>query len=547
MYKALYRLWRPATFDEVCGQEQVTDVLRAEVISGKISHAYLFCGSRGTGKTTCAKILAKAVNCEHPVNGSPCGKCAACLSIENGTATDVYEMDAASNNGVDSIRTLRDEVVYTPSELKYRVYIVDEVHMLSQSAFNALLKTLEEPPEYVIFILATTERHKIPATILSRCQRFDFNRVTADVIVSRLKTVCDGERITADGDALSLIAAQANGSFRDALNLLEYCAASAAASDDGKITGERARLLLGSTPLSLLKEAAVMIGKKDASGALTLLGEIDRKRDVAVFMRELAGFFRNMLIASSSVKASDAGISEEELSAASEAAYYYNNVELLADIDILGDALKNTALQPRLAAELAVVRMCMPKNAESAALLSHGNVQPTPASPVRRESPTEKKTEKPVEASTDKVEKAPAPAFAPEEIPLPEEPPKPAGYTPIAPEPSPAPPQRQNGSDSGGLDWNAIKSELSERDASIATLIEGSRLKADSGKYTVYTSTAFFAILLNEDEYKSKIAESLNTDKSRVNIEYLPEDVPPEPIDEVIRDNSSIFDTEDNI
>lgn len=547
MYKALYRLWRPATFDEVCGQEQVTDVLRAEVISGKISHAYLFCGSRGTGKTTCAKILAKAVNCERPVSGSPCGKCAACLSIENGTATDVYEMDAASNNGVDSIRTLRDEVVYTPSELKYRVYIVDEVHMLSQSAFNALLKTLEEPPEYVIFILATTERHKIPATILSRCQRFDFNRVTADVIVSRLKTVCAGEKITADGDALSLIAAQANGSFRDALNLLEYCAASAAASADGRITGERARLLLGSTPLSLLKEAAVMIGKKDASAALTLLGEIDCKRDVTVFMRELAGFFRNMLIVSSSVKASDAGISDEELSAASEAAYYYNNVELLADIDVLGEALKNTSLQPRLAAELAVVRMCMPKKTESTALFRPDNVQPASAAPARSTAPTEKKNGNSVEARPAAVEKDPVPTFVPEEIPLPEEPPEPEEYTLTVPKTTPAPSPSQSKSDAGGLDWNMIKSELSERDASIATLIEGSRLKAGDGRYTVYTSTAFFAILLNEDEYKSKIAGALNTDKSRVNIEYLPEDVPPEPIDEVIRDNTSSFDTEDNI
>ena len=178
MYQALYRKWRPSTFAHVVGQEHITSILTSEVENGKISHAYLFCGPRGTGKTTCAKIIAKAANCEHPENGNPCGKCSSCLAIEAGTTTDIVEMDAASNNGVDNIRDLRDGVVYTPADLKYRVYIIDEVHMLSISAFNALLKTLEEPPEHVIFILATTELHKIPATVLSRCQRFDFHRVS---------------------------------------------------------------------------------------------------------------------------------------------------------------------------------------------------------------------------------------------------------------------------------------------------------------------------------------------------------------------------------
>ncbi|MBQ0124840.1 MAG: DNA polymerase III subunit gamma/tau, partial [Clostridiales bacterium] len=197
MYQALYRKWRPQVFDDVYGQEHITSILKSEVTTGKISHAYLFCGPRGTGKTTCAKIIAKAANCENPVNGNPCGKCAACRAIDTGTATDVIEMDAASNNGVDNIRELRDGVVYTPAELKYRVYIIDEVHMLSISAFNALLKTLEEPPKYVIFILATTELHKIPATVLSRCQRFDFRRVTPAALINRMKIVCNGEGISA--------------------------------------------------------------------------------------------------------------------------------------------------------------------------------------------------------------------------------------------------------------------------------------------------------------------------------------------------------------
>ena len=189
MHQALYRKWRPQTFDEVYGQEHITSVLRYEAEHNAFSHAYLFCGSRGTGKTTCAKILAKVVNCEHPVDGNPCGVCEACRLIDSGAATDVLEMDAASNNGVDNIRDIRDEVVYSPSSLRYRVYIIDEVHMLSVSAFNALLKTLEEPPEHVVFILATTELHKLPATIISRCQRFDFRRISTDVLMERLNLI----------------------------------------------------------------------------------------------------------------------------------------------------------------------------------------------------------------------------------------------------------------------------------------------------------------------------------------------------------------------
>ena len=192
-HKALYRKWRPNNFDDVCGQDSITDILKYEVENGKLSHAYLFCGSRGTGKTTCAKILAKAVNCESPVNGNPCNRCSACTSIDSGIATDVIEMDAASNNGVDAVRNMKDEIAFTPALLKYRVYIIDEVHMMSQSAFNALLKTLEEPPAYVIFILATTEFNKLPTTIVSRCQRHDFKRMTSSVIINRLMHIAAAE------------------------------------------------------------------------------------------------------------------------------------------------------------------------------------------------------------------------------------------------------------------------------------------------------------------------------------------------------------------
>mgnify|MGYP002707411851 CR=1 FL=1 len=223
-YIALYRKWRPVNFDDVCGQDAVTDVLKYEVKNGKISHAYLFCGSRGTGKTSCARILAKAVNCLHPVNGNPCNECEACRSIDAGTALDVIEMDAASNNGVDNVRDMKDEIAFTPAILRYRVYIIDEVHMMSGAAFNALLKTLEEPPAYVVFILATTEFNKLPTTIVSRCQRFDFRRMTSDVIIARLMKIASAEGIELTEDGARVIARAAQGGMRDAVSLLELCA-----------------------------------------------------------------------------------------------------------------------------------------------------------------------------------------------------------------------------------------------------------------------------------------------------------------------------------
>ena len=224
MHKALYRKWRSPDFDDVCGQEAVTDILKYQVESGRLSHAYLFCGSRGTGKTSCAKILAKAVNCLDPKGGNPCNKCAACRSIDAGTATDVIEMDAASNNGVGDVRDMKDEIAFTPAELKYRVYIIDEVHMMSKEAFNALLKTLEEPPEYVIFILATTEYNKLPATIVSRCQQFDFKRLKSDVIVERLLKISSAEGIDITRDGAKMIARASEGGMRDAISMLELCA-----------------------------------------------------------------------------------------------------------------------------------------------------------------------------------------------------------------------------------------------------------------------------------------------------------------------------------
>ena len=224
MYQALYRKWRPRTFDDVVGQSHITDTLKRQVATGRLSHAYLFTGTRGTGKTTCAKILARAVNCEHPVDGNPCNQCPSCLGIESGSILDVLELDAASNNGVDQVRALRDEAVYTPAAVRKRVYIVDEVHMLSTAAFNALLKILEEPPEHLMFILATTELHKVPATIKSRCQQFSFKRILPGDIAARLAYVAREEGIELRGEGASLLARLADGGLRDALSLLDQCA-----------------------------------------------------------------------------------------------------------------------------------------------------------------------------------------------------------------------------------------------------------------------------------------------------------------------------------
>ena len=292
MHQALYRKWRPKTFSEVCGQEHITSILKQEATEGRFNHAYLFCGSRGTGKTTCAKILSKVVNCENVTDGNPCGKCPSCLAIENGSTTDVLEMDAASNNGVDNIRDIRDEVVYSPSFLKYRVYIVDEVHMLSNSAFNALLKTLEEPPSHAIFILATTELHKLPATIISRCQRFEFRRISTDVLTARIKYIADQEGIAIDDDAARLIARYSQGGMRDSISLLELCASSGL-----KIDVSTVNETIGSAGRERMMDVARAISEKNFQ---FLFGEIDAvvtsSKDITVFWQDLISLYRDLLV-----------------------------------------------------------------------------------------------------------------------------------------------------------------------------------------------------------------------------------------------------------
>ena len=268
MYQALYRKWRPKTFEDVVGQSHITQTLQKQVAEGRTSHAYLFTGTRGTGKTTCAKILAKAVNCRHPVNGDPCNQCDACLGIDNGSMLDVLELDAASNNGVDHVRALRDEAIYSPANVRYRVYIVDEVHMLSTAAFNALLKILEEPPAHLIFILATTELHKVPATILSRCQRFAFKRIQPGDIADRLLYVASQEGMSLTEDAAELLSRLSDGALRDALSLLDQC------SGDGEINKERVLDVLGLAGNLQTAQMMEHILSRDTRSALLLLDKL---------------------------------------------------------------------------------------------------------------------------------------------------------------------------------------------------------------------------------------------------------------------------------
>lgn len=359
MYQVLYRKWRSKTFDEVYGQPHVTAALKNELKTGRLAHAYLFTGSRGTGKTSCAKILAKAVNCLHPVEGEPCNECEICRGIDSGAVTDVAEIDAASNNGVDSIRDLRDEVHYTPSAAKYRVYIVDEVHMLSAGAFNALLKTLEEPPAHVIFILATTEVHKLPATILSRCQRFDFIRIAPADIAARLRFVAEQEGFTVSEDALLLLARLADGGMRDALSLLDQCVAR---SKDVTVTVvEEAAGMAGRDALYKLS-AAVRSG--DGGEALSVLGSLyDASRDMERLCVELIAFYRDLMILKSVENPSDLIVlSDTELTRMREEAAEIELPAILHALDTLQAALDRLkgGVSRRTEMESALLRLSSP-------------------------------------------------------------------------------------------------------------------------------------------------------------------------------------------
>lgn len=361
-YMALYRKFRPDTFEDVKGQEAIVTTLKNQIKSGRIGHAYLFCGTRGTGKTTIAKIMAKAVNCENPVDGSPCGECPMCQRISAANSMNVIEIDAASNNGVDNIREIVEEVSYSPTEGKFKVYIIDEVHMLSTGAFNALLKTLEEPPSYVIFILATTESHKIPITILSRCQRYDFKRISIDTIAGRIKELTDKEQVDIEDAAIRYIAKAADGSMRDALSLLDQCIAFHYGET---LTYEKALKVLGAVDNSVFATLLDCIIDKNIMGAISLLDEVVMQgRELPQFVNDFIMYLRNlMMVKSADVPAEVLEISNEALAVLKEEAEKLDINTIFRYIRVFSELSNQIkfASQKRIAIEVAIIKLCRPQ------------------------------------------------------------------------------------------------------------------------------------------------------------------------------------------
>ncbi|MGN0322296.1 MAG: DNA polymerase III subunit gamma/tau [Oliverpabstia sp.] len=360
-YTALYRKFRPDTFEEVKGQEHIVTTLKNQIQAERIGHAFLFCGTRGTGKTTVAKILARAVNCEHPVNGSPCNECAACKAIRSGTSMNVIEIDAASNNGVDNIREIREEVAYRPTEGKYKVYIIDEVHMLSTGAFNALLKTLEEPPSYVIFILATTEAHKIPVTILSRCQRYDFRRISIDTIAGRLRELMDKEGVQAEEKALRYVAKAADGSMRDALSLLDQCIAFYLGQE---LTYDKVLEVLGTVDTEVFSRLLRQVLVGNVTGCIYILEELlVNGKELTQFVADFTWYMRNLLLVQTSDNAEEVlDVSSENLQALKEESKMVNTDTLMRYIRVFSELSNQLrySTQKRVMVEIGLIKLCKP-------------------------------------------------------------------------------------------------------------------------------------------------------------------------------------------
>ncbi len=440
MYQALYRKYRPKTFDEVVGQKSVTDTLKAQLLTGHLSHAYLFTGTRGTGKTSCAKILAKAVNCLDPIDGSPCNRCAICKAIEAGACTDVQEIDAASNNGVDHVRALRDDAVYTPAEAKKRVYIIDEVHMLSMQAFNALLKTIEEPPEHLLFILATTELHKVPATILSRCQRFSFRRLLPEDIAGRIRYVAYQEQISIDDGAVQLLSHLADGALRDGMSLLDQCAS----AGGGTITAETVERCLGLAGTRKAAQLLEAVSRRDARAALEEFAALYAGgKDLAALLDEMACLARDILI----VKTAPGGglgmlSGVSETSQVLQLQNAFAEAELLRIIALLQQTAANfsKSQNPRVDCELCLLQLCLPQlqlDAQSLnarlsrveeQLASGVLVQARPAAaPEAADAPP---TEGPVHETAPAASSSAAGQTLPEEVTSEEDTPLPDGFWP---------------------------------------------------------------------------------------------------------------------
>ena len=530
MYRALYRKWRPQRFADVVGQTAIVTALQNQIAAGRIGHAYLFTGTRGTGKTTCAKIFAKAVNCLDTTSPDPCGKCEICKGIDSGSIMDIIEMDAASNNGVDDIRDLRDEVAYLPSVCKYKVYIIDEVHMLSTAAFNALLKTMEEPPEHVIFILATTEVQKVPVTILSRCQRYDFTRITADDIAKRLLYVAGEEKIDLDENAAQLIGRLADGAMRDALSILDTCA-----GVDNKVDEALVRRMAGVTDRGYLFEISDAINAHDSVTALEKIAELRQQSvDMRRLCMELAGHYRNlMLCALPGGTSLLTGISPEEESAYTQRKDF-PQTEAIRAINAFGSALEKMSrgTDQRIELELAVFSLTQPEAAAQVVIQQAASV---PAAPQAFASAPRAFTAAPppVQAAPAVVppmlSQAQPPMAAPaaeetDDVPPPidDEPPflqpelKPApqpASPPTRPAPAAAPRKSEPPRQAGPLEpfgfWPAVLSDLEENDAMLISFLRGTRAYCDGKRVLFECSDAFRDYIRNNREVSKRLKEAI--------------------------------------
>ena len=533
MYQALYRKWRPKTFSDVVGQEHVTETLQRQVAEGRLSHAYLFTGTRGTGKTTCAKILAKAVNCEHPENGNPCNKCQSCLGIESGGFLDVMELDAASNNGVDHVRALRDEAIYSPAQVKKRVYIIDEVHMLSIAAFNALLKILEEPPEHLMFILATTELHKVPATILSRCQRFAFRRILPREIVGRLNYIAEQEGIDLRPDGAELLAHIADGALRDALSLLDQCAAAGGTIDSAAVLD--ALGLAGNLQTAQLMDCVL---RRDTKAALLLLHRLyGSGKDVGAVLGELSALARDLLISETAPEGGAAlltgGYDGQTMDSLLRQA---DSARLIAICTTLQRAAAdmNVSVNRRTDAELCLLKLCdetlsgdlsainarlarleqqMTAGVRYAAAESTAQVVPAPAEKPAPARAAAKPTAVEDEAPPPWEDSAPAPADesfddAPPPYGEPAEPERPQSATPAS-APQAAEPKAEASAPTGDSDiWLALmesyKNRLTPDKRAFVGQADG---RLANGVLTVYCPTAVTKAMLDTEAVAAVLRE----------------------------------------
>ncbi len=537
-YTAFYRKYRPLTFSDVVGQEHITKTLAGQLSSGKIFHAYLFTGTRGTGKTTCAKILAKAVNCQSPVNGDPCGECAACRAIQSGEVMDIVEIDAASNNSVDNIRELREQLQFTPANAKYRVYIIDEVHMLTISAFNALLKTLEEPPAHVIFVLATTEVHKLPATILSRCQRFDFKRIEPKKITERIKTVAENEDFMIADNAAFMIASIADGGMRDALSILDLCVAASK-----NVTEDVVTEVCGMAGDEYLLRFGDFIADNNSAAALYLVNELyNNSVDMLRLLSDLVVHFRNLLVVKTVERAEKPIVcSSEHLVKLEMQANRFTIAEIMRNMRLLQDTtLKMQSGNRRCELELALIKLCSPQLcsdfeslAARVAVLEKGGapraVQP-PAAPIisekTEEIPVRRKSE-PAVTPTVKLEQVASALKEVDEIPLPTEADEAAYSSESAPlfqvepeaeqpttvEPIPAESNLPAGGKLEPTVWKSVLAELAKTAPLISGILNGSSAYVNGQFLLIDTSNTQFGELINgkNNVYREKLRGAIET------------------------------------